>query len=129
VHHLGLTVSDVERRARRYHDVLGFHEVGRVGDARDERRKIFLRHDDMSVRVGLVEHRGTTRTRFDEITPGLDHLSFAVPDRPELDRWCKRLADHGIDHSPVAAARSIPNALVVVFRDPDDIQLELFLEE
>jgi catechol 2,3-dioxygenase-like lactoylglutathione lyase family enzyme len=68
VHHLGLTVSDVERSARWYH-------------------------------------------------------------RPELDRWCRRLADHGVDHAPVAAARSIPNALVVVFRDPDDIQLELFLEE
>jgi len=31
-------------------------------------------------------------------------------------------------HSPIAAANSVPGAAVLVFRDPDNIQLELFAE-
>jgi catechol 2,3-dioxygenase-like lactoylglutathione lyase family enzyme len=63
-----------------------------------------------------------------KMTPGLDHLSFAVPDRGALERWCERLEELGVDHSPVAEAESIADAAVVVFRDPDNIQLELFVD-
>ena len=128
VHHLGLTVTDVERSARWYRDVLGFDEVGRLGDASDERRKVFLRHEGFSIRVGQVEHRSGVDAQFDETRPGLDHLSFAVANRADLQLWCERLTEHGVPHSPVAEARSIPGALVVVFRDPDNIQLELFVD-
>jgi len=128
VHHLGLTVTDVERSARWYCDVLGFHEIGRVGGADDERRKVFLRHDGLTVRLGLVEHRATSVTRFDETAPGLDHLSFGVAGRAALDEWCERLTAHDVAFSPVADSRSIAGASVVVFRDPDNIQLELFAD-
>src|SRR6476646_5649536 len=128
IHHLGLTVTSVERSARWYRDVLGFHEVGRLGGPTDMRRKIYLRHDGFGVRLGLVAHRGGGWFRFDETMPGLDHLSFAVADRIELDRWCKRLFKLGVAYSPIAEARSIPGAVVVVFRDPDNIQLELFVD-
>ena len=99
LHHFGLTVTDVERSARWYEDVLG-----------------------------LVEHRSSSTTRFDETSPGLDHLSFAVANRAELEHWCARLDDHGVERSPIARARSFPGAFVVVFRDPDNIQLEFFVE-
>jgi glyoxylase I family protein len=128
VHHLGLTVRDVERSTGWYRDVLGFHEVGRIGSAHDERRKVFLRHDGLPDRLGLVEHAAGTRGRFDETATGLDHLSFAVATRAELGRWRVHLSEHGVDQSPIAEARSIPGALVLVFRDPDGIQLELFVE-
>jgi catechol 2,3-dioxygenase-like lactoylglutathione lyase family enzyme len=129
IHHLGLTVLDAERSARWYEEVLGFCEVGRFGDARDERRKIFLRHEGLAIRLGLVSHRDGSRHRFDETTTGLDHLSFAVADRPTLERWCLRFEELGVEHTRVANANSIPGALVVVFRDPDNIQLELFVED
>jgi catechol 2,3-dioxygenase-like lactoylglutathione lyase family enzyme len=128
VHHLGLTVTDVDRSARWYQDVLGFREVGRLGGPSDERRKVFLRHDGLSIRLGLVEHRAGSKRPFDETAPGLDHLSFAVDDRAGLEAWCERLVAHGVAHSPIADARSIPDALVVVLRDPDNIQLELFAD-
>jgi len=128
IHHLGLTVTDVDRSARWYQDVLGFHEVGRLGDAGDDRRKVFLRHEGLSIRLGLVEHRAGSNTRFDETSPGLDHLSFAVDGRARLEAWCERLAAQGVEHSAIADARSIPGALVVVLRDPDNIQLELFVD-
>jgi glyoxylase I family protein len=128
VHHLGLTVSDVERSARWYARVLGFEEVGRLGDDRSERRKVFLRHPRLAIRLGLVRHRSSSRQRFDETVTGLDHLSFAVADRAALERWCERLDRCGVTHSPIAAANSVPGAAVVVLRDPDNIQLELFAD-
>ena len=127
IHHLGLTVLDVERSARWYRDVLNFYEVGRLGDAGDERRKIFLRHEGFPVRLGLVSHRDGPRRRFDETTAGLDHLSFAVTDRSALERWCQRFDELGVEYTPITNANSIPGS-VVVFRDPDNIQLELFFE-
>ena len=128
IHHLGLTVLDAERSARWYREVLDFFEVGRLGDARDERRKIFLRHEGFPIRLGLVSHRHGPRQRFDETTTGLDHLSFAVPDRPTLERWCLRFEELSVEYTPITNANSIPGAVVVVFRDPDNIQLELFVE-
>jgi glyoxylase I family protein len=128
VHHLGLTVLDVERSARWYREVLDFVEVGRLGDDHDERRKIFLRHQGLPIRLGLVSHRDGPRRRFDETVAGLDHLSFAVSDRSTLERWCRRFDELDVEYTQIADANSIPGALVVVFRDPDNIQLELFVE-
>jgi catechol 2,3-dioxygenase-like lactoylglutathione lyase family enzyme len=128
IHHLGLTVTDVERSASWYEDVLGFRQVGQLGSRDDERRKIFLRHEGLSIRLGLVEHHTSTRAAFDETVPGLDHLAFTVASRSELEQWLVHLSNHRIHHSLITDARSIPGALVLVFRDPDNIQLELFVE-
>jgi len=45
-----------------------------------------------------------------------------VPDRAELERWQHTLRDRRIVHSPIAD-RSYGS--VLVFRDPDNIQLGL----
>jgi glyoxylase I family protein len=126
IHHLGLTVSDAERSARWYQDVLGFERVGQLGDAASERRKIFLRHAGLDARLGLVEHQTSSKRAFDETETGLDHLAFAVPSREELERWARRLEELGVQFSPIADSFSIPGAAVIVFRDPDNVQLELF---
>jgi glyoxylase I family protein len=126
IHHLGLTVSDVERSARWYQDVLGFERVGELGDAGAERQKIFLRHAGLDARLGLVAHRSSSRRPFDETESGLDHLAFAVSSREELERWARRLEELGVRFSPIADSLSIPGAAVIVFRDPDNVQLELF---
>jgi glyoxylase I family protein len=126
IHHLGLTVRDVDASAAWYEEVLGFQRVGGHAAPDGARRKVFLRHDGLRVRVGLTQHRDGDRQPFDETRVGLDHLAFGVADRAELERWAARLMDHGVTHSPIAPANSIPGALVLVFRDPDNIQLELF---
>ena len=128
IHHLGLTVSDVERSADWYESVLGFGRIGSLGDATTERRKIFLGHPGFDIRIGLVEHNTSSKAPFDETETGLDHLSFEVVDRDELERWAGRLRDKGVAFSPVASSHSIPGAAVLVFRDPDNIQLELFTD-
>jgi catechol 2,3-dioxygenase-like lactoylglutathione lyase family enzyme len=75
--------------------------------------------------IGLHAH---SRTRdadaFDETRVGLDHISFQVPDRAGLDAWAAQLDELGIAHSPITDA---PYGTVLVFRDPDNIQLEFFV--
>jgi glyoxylase I family protein len=128
IHHLGLTVTDVERSARWYEEVLGFARVGGLGDAMTERRKIFLRHKGFDIRLGLVEHGSSSKRPFDETETGLDHLAFEVPARDDLELWATRLQELNVPFSPIAASYSIPGAAVLVLRDPDNIQLELFTD-
>ncbi|MEP7179603.1 MAG: VOC family protein [Pseudonocardiales bacterium] len=128
IHHFGLTVRDVDASAAWYVDVLEFRRVGEFESSEGARRKVFLRHDGLRARLGLVEHRDGSQDVFDETRVGLDHLAFALADRAELEAWATRLAAAGVLHSPVAPAHSVPGAAVIVLRDPDNIQLELFLD-
>ena len=74
--------------------------------------------------IGLHTHAGTpSGDRFSEARVGLDHASFGVPDRSGLDSWAARLDEFGIAHSPITEA---PYGTVLVFRDPDNIQLEFY---
>jgi glyoxylase I family protein len=125
VHHLGLTVTDAQASARWYEDVLGFRRDGEHTSDDGSRHKVFLAHDRLGVRIGLCQHGSAFDPRFDETRPGLDHLSFAVDTVEDLHTWRERLLDAGAACSAVTAANTIPGASVVVFRDPDNIQLEL----
>jgi len=128
IHHLGLTVRDVDASAAWYQEVLGFRLAGEFDAPGGARRKVFLRHDGLNARLGLTQHRDARQDAFDETRAGLDHLAFAVSSRAELDAWAARLADAAVAHSPITPANSVPGAAVLVFRDPDNIQLELFAE-
>jgi catechol 2,3-dioxygenase-like lactoylglutathione lyase family enzyme len=128
IHHLGLTVRDADASAAWYVEVLGFHRVGEFESPDGACRKVFLRHDGLQVRLGLAQHRHGSQDLFDETRVGLDHLAFAVADRAELDGWATRLADLAVVHSPAVPANSILGATVLVLRDPDNIQLEFFVD-
>jgi glyoxylase I family protein len=128
IHHLGLTVRDAEASAAWYVEVLGFRRVGEHRAPDGAFRKVFLRHDDLPSRIGLTEHRAGGKDVFDETRVGLDHLSFGITGRAELGAWVARLEAAGAEYSRIATANSIPGAAVVVFRDPDNIQLEIFFD-
>jgi catechol 2,3-dioxygenase-like lactoylglutathione lyase family enzyme len=128
IHHFGLTVRDVDVSAFWYEEVLGFRRVEQFEAPDGARRKVFLRHDGLYVRLGLTQHRRGSHDPFDETHVGLDHLAFSVANRDELDAWAERLSAAAVTHSAIAAANSIPGAAVLVFRDPDNIQLELFFD-
>jgi glyoxylase I family protein len=74
--------------------------------------------------VGVREYPGHARDRFDEFRTGLDHFAFAVASRADLEAWVRELETRGIEHSPIAET---PIGQVIVFRDPDNIQLEFWL--
>ena len=123
ISHLDLTVTEVEASAAWYVETLGLHRLKRVDF--DDRIMIVLFHPESKLVIGLNQHLAGPAERFDERRPGLDHVGFAVTERAELDRWQQRFAELGVSHSPVT---DDPSGLgtALVFRDPDNIQLELW---
>jgi glyoxylase I family protein len=63
--------------------------------------------------------------RFDEARVGLDHLAFRVASAEDVERAAEHLDTQGIANSGAKPGR-IPNSSLVVFRDPDNIQLEYY---
>lgn len=123
VSHLDLSVSDVESSARWYCDVLGLRRLRRAD--LDNRTMIVLRHDGTGLIIGLNQHHEASADRFDEHRPGLDHVGFTVAERGALDAWQARLAELGVEHSPVQDSPS-GSGTALVFRDPHNIQLEFW---
>jgi glyoxylase I family protein len=90
--HFGLTVRDADASAAWYEEVLGFQRAGEFEAPDGARRKVFLRHDSLQVRLGLTQHRHGSQDPFDETRAGLDHLAFSVASREELEAWAERLS-------------------------------------
>ena len=121
-HHVSLTVSDADRSADWYRDLLGMQMVM---SADDETVKFRVLADPESGWVlGVREYQGRDPDRFDEFRTGMDHFAFAVSDRSELESWERELAARDVTFSPIAET---PIGSVIVFRDPDNIQLEFWL--
>jgi catechol 2,3-dioxygenase-like lactoylglutathione lyase family enzyme len=74
--------------------------------------------------MGVREYRRGAGDRFDEFRTGLDHLALAVESRSELESWERELERRGVPFTPIAET---PIGSVIVFRDPDHIQLEFWL--
>lgn len=123
-HHVTLNVHDVERSERWYRDVLGFTRLSSV--VNDAFTRVIMRHPEGGLVLALNRHDAPPGAEpFDERRAGLDHLAFQVPDREALDDWASRFDERGVPHSEIKAA-AVPGAFLIVFRDPDDIQLEVF---
>lgn len=121
-HHIALTVTDRARSEKWYSEVLGFERVFESDD--DDVSSAILVHPGCGWAVGLREYRQRPHDGFDEFRTGLDHFAFAVSSRDELEAWIPELESRGVTFSPIA---DTPFGSVIVFRDPDDIQLEFWL--
>ncbi|HVW42755.1 MAG TPA: VOC family protein [Amycolatopsis sp.] len=128
VHHLALTVTDVDRSVPWYERVLQLKEVARREDPETGIRKVVMHGWADAFSVVLVQHPATERGDFDERRTGLDHVAFTVDSYVELKEWEQRLADHGVTYTQATASRTLPGSAVVVFRDPDGIQLEVWAD-
>lgn len=121
VHHVSLSVSDRDRSAAWYAEVLGFVELLREDG--ELRRAAVMRFPGGGYSVGLTEHLPVDEAGFDPRHRGLDHVAFTVADRAGLDEWARRLDEAGIEHSGVV---TVPVGAILNFRDPDGIALALF---
>ncbi len=132
VHHLRLTVTDVNRSREFYTGVLGFNvavdappspdhpEYGLIKEALQE--GVVLINGNMLMGLRPAAPPGD---RFDENRVGLDHLSFLADTRADLERAARELDKRGVPHGAIKDLGSLFRLYVLAFRDPDNIQLEL----
>ena len=130
IHHLRLTVTDIKRSREFYTELLGFDiaaDSPPEGDAAAEAAYPVLWGGVVMIRGNLllglrpVAKGGDS---FDEDRVGLDHLSFNVKTRAELDEAMKLFDERGIPHGPIKTLEGF-GICVLPFRDPDNVQIEL----
>jgi len=130
IHHIRLTVTDIERSRKFYTELLRFKVAVEATASHDPK-------SDPSYPVlwgGVVMAKGSyllglrpvaaKGDRFDEDRVGLDHLSFNVESRAAMNAAIKLLDERGITRGEVRELTSF-GICVLPFRDPDNIQLEL----
>ena len=106
VHHLRLTVTDVERSRAFYTELLGFQIA-------------------MALLLGLRPVDAERASdHFDPFRCGLDHLSFAVAGRAELEAAVRAFEERGVEHSTITDLPPF-GITVLPFKDPDGVALEL----
>jgi len=131
LHHIAITVTDVDASIPWYENVFGIGykmdvpHPGGVGK--------LLATDSMDLIIVLHRHDTNDGALFAEVVTGLDHAGFVVPTRDALVAWQDHLEANGVvradgaseplTQSPIADE---PYGSILVFRDPDNIQLELF---
>jgi catechol-2,3-dioxygenase len=81
----------------------------------------YLMEPNSGVVMGFEQHDANPGSPFDERRVGLDHLSWNVDSREELDAWLRRLNERSIANSGITEEDMWD---VLVFRDPDNVQLE-----
>jgi glyoxylase I family protein len=135
VHHLRLTVTDVQRSLAFYTEILGFQVAVDGPPTPDDdhydalvdslQGGVILVHEGIYVGLRPVDReRATGADHFDPFRVGLDHLSFSVPTRADLDAATTLLDERGVAHGPIRDL--VPLGLCfLAFFDPDGIALEL----
>ena len=126
VSHIELTVRDADRSASWYEQVLGMQRMELPEEYTNESvpaREVNMMHPTAGLVLSLIQHESGEDGDFSELRVGLDHLALAVESRSELEKWVAHFDGHGVQHS---AINDRPFGSVLVFRDPDNIQLELF---
>ena len=123
LHHVAVTVTDIDASTAWYKDLFGFEEL-----ARDEHfggsggYAVVLGLPDWSMAVVLNHHPTNGGEPFDPTRTGLDHVGFVMPDRAALEEWENRLREKQIKHSSIT---DHDWGSSLNFRDPDDLQLQL----
>lgn len=127
-HHFSPTVRDVEKSVAWYERVLGLQRIpapfphwGNEASG----HAVVLMNPDTGIIIGLHHHNANDKGTADESRTGLDHMAFGVAQHDDLDTWTSWLDEQGVAHSGVIDVTDPMTFSTVVFRDPDNVQLEL----
>ncbi|MFE4382212.1 VOC family protein [Streptomyces cyaneofuscatus] len=125
--HVRLTVTDIERSRAFYDAVLGLPVAFDLPPDADRatREQLSFLFGGVIYQLGdsLLGLRPVASDRFDEDRVGLDHVSFAVDSRADLQTAVRHLDELGVAHEGI---KDIGAGYILEFRDPDDIALEIF---
>ncbi|MEW2355772.1 VOC family protein [Spirillospora sp. NPDC029432] len=120
--HVSVTVSDLDRSGRWYERVLGLERVAELD--KPAFRKVIFEDRASGIVISLTHHgakgSGDSATEF---RTGLDHLAFVVPSFRELEAWRARLDEFEVRRTEILETST---GWVLVFRDPDNLQLEFY---
>ena len=128
--HVRLTVTDIGRSKAFYDQVFGWpiavDESGSAGEpgVTESRERFFGGTVYQTPQGTLFGLRPAGNRDFDPVQVGLDHVSFAVSSRADLDRAAASLTEAGIEHGQVTDLKDAGIA-ILSFQDPDDINVEL----
>ena len=124
IHHVALTVTDLDRAIAFYTQTLGF-SLGRwLRGPGGDTQIVFV--DTPGGRVELFHYNEgavVAPARTDNRTTGFNHLAFAVAD---IDAEVARLKAAGVAFTVEPAPRGTSPLRVAFFHDPDGNTLELF---
>jgi len=131
LHHVRLTVTDIDRSKSFYMHVFGSDPIA---DFSDQAGDPAVRADPERLFGGCVFSVGQqilglrpvapAGDRFDSERVGLDHLSLAVGSVQDLRTAADRLTRAGVTHGDVRELTGFGLAILSL-QDPDDINLEL----
>ncbi|MDE9366386.1 VOC family protein [Luteipulveratus sp. YIM 133132] len=128
--HVRLTVTDIARSKAFYDQVFGWpvaaDESGAVDEpgVRDSRERFYGGTVYQTPQGTLFGLRPVGADGFDPDRTGLDHVSFTVSSRDELEAAAQRFDEAGIEHGDVTDLDDVGLA-ILSFQDPDDINIEL----
>lgn len=120
IHHIGLSVRDIEASTEWYGRILGLECVAKFDEPAPMR--ILMSPDGQA--IDLRQDPDVTSDSFTVRNIGLDHVGFVVQSRAELEDWRRTLTEAGVVQSEIAES---PFGWHLNFRDPDEIPLEFFL--
>src|SRR5512132_4019595 len=110
IHHLRLTVTDIERSRAFYTELLGFQTAMDTPPPADDPHHdltqdllqggIVLANGDLLLGLRPVDAERAT-DRFDPCRCGLDHRSSAVAGRADLEAAAHAFQERGVQHSAI----------------------------
>ncbi len=121
VDHLAFTVTDLDRTTAWYCEHLGFHPLVRYLNSEIGAEVQVLEHVELPARLSFRRFDAGGSEPFSEFRVGLDHFALRVTDESDLGEWQHRLEDAGVGCNRT----DLPELSILVFRDPDNIQIEL----
>lgn len=128
--HVRLTVTDIERSKAFYDQVFGWpiavDESASVAEpgVSESSERFYGGTVYQTPQGSLFGLRPVGSAAFDAQHTGLDHVSFAVDARSDLEQAAKALTGAGIEHGEVTDLADAGIA-ILSFQDPDDINIEL----
>jgi catechol 2,3-dioxygenase-like lactoylglutathione lyase family enzyme len=119
VHHIDLTVGDLDPSTAFYDQLLPLIGFRRLEDAPEG--PLWA---GAHVELGLQSARSSSA--HDRYSPGLHHLAFSAPSRVAVDELHERLLELGVAilDAPAIYPQYAPGYYAVFFSDPDGIKLE-----
>ncbi len=120
VHHIRLIVTDPVRSRDFYTSLLNFTVAAELPPG----FVLTNGHILLGITPAWDMSQAIANDRFSPHRVGLDHLSFSVDNRAELEKAAALFEEHGVEHGDV---RDLPpfGITILSFSDPDGIQIEL----